>query len=427
MGITFAAYMFGLVGYFTSDPRNIKAITETHFQAADMGLGVRRPACYPFFGEGIFTQDGPAWKHSREMLRRQFARVQARDLETFTDQVETLISSFRDSKGIVDLQPAFFRFTLATTTALLFGESIETLSAAEQNEFAEHFDSATWVTAVRLPLAHLSFLYNTPSYRKSCRIVRRYADHFIERAFKYARKHGQGEATEKYPFIFDLYTEYQDRSLVRDQLVNVLLAGRDTTACTMSWTIFHLVRHPEMLQRLREEINKVAGYETVIKRSHTKNMPYLNAVLNETLGLYPQVPMNTRSTVKTTFLPKGGGPDGESPVLVPKNAGITFSPYHMHRRKELFGKDAHDYKPERWLDGKLSNIGCAYIPFLHGFRTCLGKDFALSEASYALVRLLQAYPALRLPPGTEVVPTGKEKQMLTLVVSSLEGCKVVLD
>ena len=137
--------------------------------------------------------------------------------------------------------------------------------------------------------------------------------------------------------------------------------------------------------------------------------------------------MNARSTVRTTLLPKGGGPDGESPVLAPKNAGITFSPYHMHRRKELFGEDAHDYKPERWLDGKLASIGCAYIPFLHGFRTCLGKDVALSEASYGLVRLLQAYPDLRIPPGTKVGPTGQEKQMLTLVVSSLDGCKVVLD
>ena len=121
------------------------------------------------------------------------------------------------------------------------------MSEAEQKEFAEHFDSATWGTAVRLPLAHLSFLYNTPSYRESCKIVRRYADYFIEKAFQYARDHGQEEATEKYPFNFDLYTEYRDRSLVRDQLVNVLLAGRDTTACTMSWTIFHLVRHPKML------------------------------------------------------------------------------------------------------------------------------------------------------------------------------------
>lgn len=179
------------------------------------------------------------------------------------------------------LQPAFFRFALAITTTLLFGKSIETMSEAEQTELAQNFDSATWVTTVRMPLAHLSFLYNTPSYRKSCKIARRYADYLIEKAFQCAHDRGQEEATEKYPFIFDLHTEYRNRSLVRDQLVNVLLAGRDTTACTMSWTIFHLVRHPEMLRRLREEINEVTGSETLVTRSHTRKMSYLNAVLNE--------------------------------------------------------------------------------------------------------------------------------------------------
>ena len=87
--------------------------------------------------------------------------------------------------------------------------------------------------------------------------------------------------------------------------------------------------------------------------------------------------MNTRSTIKTTLLPKGGGPDGEALVLVPRIAGITFSPYHMYRRKECFGDDANEFRPERWLDGSLSNIGYAYMPFLHGYRTCLGSKFYL--------------------------------------------------
>ena len=107
------------------------------------------------------------------MLRRQFARVQARDLTTFEEQAENLVATFQNAKGVVDLQPAFFRFTLATTTTLLFGESIETLSETEQKEFAEHFDKASLDNAIRLPLADLCFLYNTRSFRKSCKIIRR--------------------------------------------------------------------------------------------------------------------------------------------------------------------------------------------------------------------------------------------------------------
>lgn len=148
-----------------------------------------------------------------------------------------MISTFRKSDGVVDLQPAFFRFTLATTTTLLFGESIETLSEDEQKEFAEHFDRASRITAVRLPMADLCFLYNTWSYRKSCKVVKRYADYFVKKALQQARDHGHEEASQKYPFILDLYQDHQDSTLVRDQLVNVLLAGRNTTACTMSWTM----------------------------------------------------------------------------------------------------------------------------------------------------------------------------------------------
>lgn len=107
-----------------------------------------------------------------------------------------------------------------------------------------------------------------------------------------------------------------------------------------------------------------------------KSDQVFSAVASAALRLYPQVPMNTRSTIKTTLLPKGGGPDGEAPVLVPRKAGITFSPYHMHRRKELYGEDANEYRPERWLDGSLSKIGCAYIPFLHGYRMCLGSTLS---------------------------------------------------
>lgn len=106
---------------------------------------------------------------------------------------------------------------------------------------------------------------------------------------------------------------------------------------------------------------------------YSKSDQVSSVVASAALRLYPRVPMNTRSTIRTTLLPKGGGPDGEAPVLVPRKAGITFSPYHMHRRKELFGEDANEYRPERWLDGSLSNIGYAYMPLLHGYRTCLGS------------------------------------------------------
>jgi hypothetical protein len=124
--------------------------------------------------------------------------------------------------------------------------------------------------------------------------------------------------------------------------------------------------------------------------------------------------------------------------------GVGTSPYHMHRRKELYGEDASEFRPERWLTGELENIGVGYMPFHYGPRTCLGskctvsrgvtrpaddcaEEFALTEAAYAIVCMIQAYPNIRLPPEITPEPVGQEKQILTIVVCSAEGCKVLLD
>ena len=89
--------------------------------------------------------------------------------------------------------------------------------------------------------------------------------------------------------------------------------------------------------------------------------------------LYPQLPVNVRIAAKNTVIPKGGGPDGQSPVMIPKGKGIGWSTYHMHRQKDLYGSDAESYRPERWETGELDNIGWGFMPFHGGPRLCLGS------------------------------------------------------
>ena len=203
----------------------------------DFELGLRKPGCLTFLGEGIFVHDGAAWKHSRESLRRQFARVQLNNLEIFEDYVEELVTSFASAKGTVDIQPAFFKFTLATTTALLFGEPVTSMAEQDQAKFARSFDYASEVTAIRLRLAEFCWLYTPKKFLESCDVVKHTADHFVQKALQHERMHGREEALKCYPFILELMEDLNDPIRVRDQLVNVLLAGRDTTACTLSWTL----------------------------------------------------------------------------------------------------------------------------------------------------------------------------------------------
>ena len=171
------------------------------------------------------------------MLRRQFARIDFKNLSTFDEHVNDLVVSLQRSTGVVDLQPAFFRFTLATTTALIFGEPVDDLEDEDRNTFGSSFDYASMISAIRLRLADLHWLYTPRKFIKACDNVKRYATHFVNKALSNKDGVNSSQSSEGVALILDLYQELKDPLLVRDQLMHVLIAGRDTTACTMSWAL----------------------------------------------------------------------------------------------------------------------------------------------------------------------------------------------
>ena len=368
--------LFGITGYFTTDPANIETILSTKFD--DYGLGSRRLASAPVLGEGIFSQDGAPWKHSRELIRRQFTRVQKQTLRAFLPHVDGLIAALREATSagsMVDMKPHFFEYTLNTTTQLLFGEPHSNLPKEERDTIRDNFGYATLGMGIRVRLADLAPIYNPPKLKKASKSVRDWAAIFVRKALQYKDEVGEEQAINRYPFILELWRDIKDENLVRDQLLHILIAGRDSTALLLSWSFFHLVRNPDVLERLRGEVAKLpAGSE--ITREQIQQLPFLRCCLNEILRLYPSLPMNIRFTNKPTVLPRGGGPDGSSPTLLPKGAGIAWSVYHLHRSKTIYGPDSRVYRPSRWEDGELikkARPGAGFVDFNGGPRTCLGS------------------------------------------------------
>jgi len=181
---------------------------------------------------------GLQWRHSRDLLRRQFIRTQYQKLDHFREHVDNLIACI-PTKGKVDLQPLFFNLTLDTTTALLFGRSVYSLRAGiDQNdankEFAESFNIAQEGLAKRFRLVPFHFLYNPPEFRRACQKVHKFVEDYIDER-SVARSDNSDDETSW--FMDKVAEESQSKTEVRDQLLNVLLAGRDTTACCLSWTL----------------------------------------------------------------------------------------------------------------------------------------------------------------------------------------------
>ncbi|KAH8911298.1 cytochrome P450 [Coniochaeta sp. PMI_546] len=422
--------LIGPRAYHVLHPQNVEVLLSTNFK--DYGFGCRPAVFSPLLGHGIFTQEGAAWKHSRQLLRKQFVRAQYQDLRYFDEHVGNLIDRMPD--GVVDLQPLFFNLTLDIATELLFGQSVYSLradidQAVDNREFAESFNIAQEGLAKRFRLAPFHFMYNPPAFRKACRNVHRFVERYIREHGFMHEAYGSCDVAQQDSaswFIRQVAQESATEMDLRDQLLNVLLAGRDTTACCLSWTFRLLVRHPAVMERLRREIKTVMGDLTSPTREQIRKMPFLACVIKESLRLYPPVPLNNREAVKTTLLPTGGGPDGTSPIMVRKGEMVVFSQYVNSRKKNIFGQDADSFRPERWETGELTDVGWGYFPFIGGPRQCLGEDFALMEVSYTVVRLLQTFSLIELPIGQKAEPVGTERQVLTLVLSSADGCKVTV-
>ncbi len=238
------------------------------------------------------------------------------------------------------------------------------------------------------------------------------------------------KSTQGYTFLHALAGFTRDRQMLRDQLVAVLLAGRDTTASTLSWTFYELARHPEAFKKLRKEIIDTLGKDQAPSYDNLKNMKYLQYVMNETLRIYPVVPFNVRLALHDTTLPRGGGPDGMSPFAVLKDTPIGYSPLVMQRRADLYPiecqkeingapnpsydpkLDAENFYPDRWQTWQPKPW--QYIPFNGGPRLCVGQQFALTNMGYTIVRLLQRFDRLEsfMPEGPQGSPVLKAEIVL---------------
>ena len=194
----------------------------------------------PLLGNGIFTQEGAAWKHSRELLRKQFVRAQYQNLDHFGEHVDNLIRRM-PRNGDIDLQPLFFDLTLDTATALLFGRSVYSLragidQAAENRDFSESFNIAQEGLAKRFRLAPFHFVYNPADFRRACRRVHRFVEQYIrdQGLMQPENPSRDGQKESASWFIEQVAKDSASEVELRDQLLNVLLAGRDTTGCCLS-------------------------------------------------------------------------------------------------------------------------------------------------------------------------------------------------
>ncbi|KAI0645640.1 cytochrome P450 [Trametes meyenii] len=427
-GNTFLIELFGLKRFFTTEPEHIKAILATDFASFEKGPTFR-DQMQSLLGVGVFNSDGDMWKFHRSMARPFFSKDRISHFDIFDRHAQDALRQMRVRMRegyAVDWQDLVSRFTMDSATEFLFGRNIRSLSTGlpypptsdiarlqtftpASDEFSHAFLEAQIASAKRGRYQRAWAL--TEFWKDKVDAQKAAIDKFInpiltEALQKKAQREAGGDAkvTEEDTLLSQLLKVTDDYNIIHDEIINILLAGRDTTACTLTFAIYRLAEQPEVFEKLREEVLSIVGATRRPSYDDVRNMKYLRAVINETLRLYPPVPVNIRCSVKDTFLPPKT-PGGES-FFVPKAMRCIYSVFMMHRRKDLWGPDALKFDPDRFLDERVQKYltpnPFIFLPFNAGPRICLGQQFAYNETSFMLIRLMQQVTSIKFVP--EVAP-----------------------
>lgn len=204
--------------------------------------------------------------------------------------------------------------------------------------------------------------------------------------------------------------EKMSKQQLRDEVMTIFLAGHETTATALTWAIYHLTQHPNILMKVREEVDEACQGE-VPTLEETSKLIYTKKVLSETMRITPPVWLFGRLAMEDVTI-------GSTPLK--KGSTIMISPYLLHRHPTYI-KHPEQFNPERFEKGKLSHVpDYVYVPFGSGNRVCIGNHFAMLEMTIVLAALLKNFTFSSTSTQREMQPdpliTFRMKDRLQLIV-----------
>ncbi|KAH9927192.1 cytochrome P450 monooxygenase pc-3 [Epithele typhae] len=440
---TFQYNVFWDMGIVTKDPNVVKAVLATDFPNFEKGEMFHQYTD-SLFGTGVFNSDGDLWKFHRSMSRPFFKKERISHFEIFERHADLALSMIRErarSDAALNFQELIARFTLDSATEFLFGNCVHSLNAplphphgealfgAEvkadrtiKERFPEAFSTAQRLVAER---PRIGWVWPIMEVFKSktdehMAVVDAFIEPLLQEALR--KKDERVKAGETFDvkesqddetLLDHLVKQTSDLQILHDETLNILLAGRDTTAAALTFGVYLLCQHPAVLARLRDEIGGHIGFSRRPTYDDIRDMKYLRAFLNETLRLYPSVPFDIRFAIKDATVPS---PDGK-PWFIPAKTPVVYSIFNMHRDPKYWGPTADQFDPDRFIDERLNQYlvpnPFIFLPFNAGPRICLGQQFAYNEMSFFIIRLLQNFSSMSLdlsaqPPSARPPPEWKE-------------------
>ena len=372
---------FGRSSFILNTPDAIRHVLVDNYEnymRTPTGIRVLRP----MLGEGLLISEGRAWKHQRRTLAPAFT---PRAVATLVPHMlaatdETIVRLKAASGEPVDLREAMQRMTLEIAGRTMFSFEMGQHGPALRDFVMEY--------GARLARPHfldllLPLSWPSPQDFSRARFRKRWT-RFVAMLMAERRAAGKNEGAPPRD-LFDLMGDARDPETgeafsdaqLGDQVATMILAGHETTATALFWSLYLLSLDPITQDALAAEVKNAA----VDGALDIERLKFTRAVVDETMRLYPPAFLIARAAI---------APDTIAGMPVKKNDVILIAPWLLHRHEKLW-RDPNAFMPQRFMPGTPAPDRFAYLPFGVGARVCIGAHFALVEATLALAKMIGAF------------------------------------
>ncbi|KAF8411570.1 hypothetical protein HHK36_004125 [Tetracentron sinense] len=428
---------------FTTDPANVHYVMSSNFSKYPKGPESKK--IFDVLGDSLFNLDLDSWRIQKNAFhawinQRRFHRfLEKTNLNKVERGLVPVLEHVAKQSLVVDLQDVFQRFTFDSTCILASGSDPGCLSIDFPDApFSKAFDDIEEALFFRhiVPESYWKLLrwLGIGEERKLSRAWET-LDYFIAKLITMKReemsKRKKMKEDHEEEERVDLLASYMvddnyNEKFLRDNVLNFIFAGRDTTSAALTWFFWLVSKNPSVETKLLEEIKATLRVNDEEKHKlyafntkELRRLVYLHGALCESLRLFPPVPFQPRSPLFPDILPSGHPVD--------KKSKIIFSLYAMGRMEAIWGKDCLEFKPERWISpqgGIIHQPSFKFLAFNAGPRSCMGKEVAFSQMKAVAVAMINNYhiqvvEGHPVSPSTSIILHMKHGLMVRLIKRSV--------
>ncbi|ENO5529055.1 cytochrome P450 [Campylobacter jejuni] len=338
----------------------------------------------PLLGESIFTTNGEVWKKQRELLRPSFEMTRINKVfNLMSEAVADMTDRFSKypNHAIIEVDEAMTFITADVIFRTIMSSKLDEEKGKKILNAFVTFQEQSVHTAMRRMFRFpkwLSYVLGDRKRAKAGDVIRQVLSDIIKPRYDMADNAEFEDILGSLLLVVDADTNKRfSFEEILDQVAMLFLAGHETTASSLTWTLYLLSLYPKEQEKAYEEITQVLQ-GGAIEISHLRQFKYLTNIFKESLRLYPPVGFFAREAKKDTQV---------RDKLIKKGSGVVIAPWLIHRHEE-FWTNPHGFNPSRF-EGEYKKD--AYLPFGVGERICIGQGFAMQEAILILANILKTY------------------------------------